>query len=102
MNTLFNIDEFAQDSPRLAEIKAADIQTHHAPHMEEPWMAIPMKLAKEHLGDHITADEPLNTIADITASYGILLEDDSLLFFGSSKEEVENAALDAVAKYKKP
>lgn len=98
-NTLFDLSTVAMDSPRLASIKAADIQAHHAPHMEEdPWLAIPMKLAKQYLGDYITKDEPFDSIAEITASYGILLDDAGLLFYGKTQREVENAALDYLAK----
>ncbi len=100
MSELFDMDSVAMDSPRLAAIKAADIQTHHAPHMDEPWLAIPMKLAKERLKDYITPDEPFNTVADITASYGILLEDGGLLFFGKSQKDVEDDALAFVMRTK--
>ena len=101
MSELFDIDTVLQDSPRLAAIKAADIQTHHAPHMDEdPWLAIPMNAARERLKSYITKDEPFNTVADITASYGRVLEDEGLLFFGESQREVEDEAIAFVARMK--
>lgn len=94
MNELFDMQTVLMDSPRLAEIKAADIQTHHAPHMEEdPWLAIPMHAARQRLKGYITKDDPVNTVADITASFGILLDDCGMLFYGETESEVQNAAL---------
>ena len=91
---LFDMDSVAMDSPRLAAIKAADIQTHHAPHMEEdPWLAIPMKAARERLAGYITKDEPFDTVADITASFGRVLDDCGMLFYGDTEREAQDAAL---------
>lgn len=82
------------DSPRMAAIKAADIQTHHAPHMDEdPWLAVPMILAKEVAKGWVTKDEPLDTVADITASVGVVLDDNGLLFYGDTEEEAQDKAL---------
>jgi hypothetical protein len=98
MNALFDMDAVAMDSPRLAAIKAADIQTHHAPHMEEaPWLAIPMHAARERLKSYITKDEPFNTVADITASFGSVLDDCGMLFYGNTEREAQDAALDFVS-----
>lgn len=95
---LFDLDSVAMDSPRLAEIKASDIQTHHAPHMEEdPWLAIPMHAARKCLAVHITKDEPLETVADITASFGRILDDRGLLFFGATERDAQDAALEFLA-----
>jgi len=94
MDTLFNMEAVAMDSPRLASIKAADIQTHHAIHMEEdPWLAIPMNAARKKLKDYITKDEPFNTVADITASFGRVLDDCGLLFYAKSEREAQDQAL---------
>lgn len=92
-DSLFDLESVKQDSPRLASIKAADIQTYHAPHMLEPWLAIPMVLAREVVKGYITKDEPFNTPADITASFGSILEDADLIFYGQTKEEAEGEAL---------
>ena len=101
MSELFDIDTVLQDSPRLAAIKSADIQTHHAPHMEEdPWLAIPMNAARERLKGYITKDEPFNTVADITASFGRILDDCGMLFYGDSQKDAEDAALAFVATKK--
>lgn len=94
MKTLFDMKSVAMDSPRLTAIKAADIQTHHAPNLEDdPWLAIPMNAAKEKLKNYITTDEPFNTVADITARYGMLLVDCGLLFYGSTEREAQDEAL---------
>ena len=91
---MFDMDSVAMDSPRLASIKAADIQTHHAPHMEEdPWLAIPMHAARERLKGYISKDEPFNTVADITASFGRVLDDCGMLFYGQTEREAQDAAL---------
>jgi hypothetical protein len=90
---LFDMDSVAMDSPRMAAIKAADIQTHHAPHMEEyPWLAIPMHAARERLKGYITKDEPFNMVADITASFGRVLDDYGMLFYGETEKEAQDAA----------
>ena len=101
MSTLFDMESVAMDSPRLAAIKAADIQTHHAPHMvEDPWLAIPMQAARERLARYITKDEPFNTVADITASFGRILDDCGLLFYGDTEREAQDAALAYLANAK--
>ena len=92
-DSLFDLETVRQDSPRLAAIKAADIQTHHAPHMPEPWLAIPMNLAREAVKGHITKDETFNTPADITATFGRLLDDKGLMFFGATQKDAEDDAL---------
>lgn len=94
MSELFDMDTVLMDSPRLAEIKAADIQTHYAPHLEEdPWLAIPMNAARERLKGYISKDEPCDTIFDITASYGVILDDCGMLFYGETEKEAQDAAL---------
>jgi hypothetical protein len=92
-DSLFDLDAVKQDSPRLTRIKAADIQTHHAPHMDDPWLAIPMNLAREMVKAYITQDEPFENIADITATFGIMLDDAGLLFHGATQKDVEDDAL---------
>lgn len=100
-DSLFDMQSVAMDSPRLGAIKAADIQTHHAPHMDEdPWLAIPMHAAKELLQDYITKDEPFDNVAQITATFGRLLDDAGLLFFGSTEREVQDAALAFIQQLK--
>jgi len=100
MNELFNPETVAMDSPRIKAVKEADIQTHHAPHMEDPWLAVPMKLAKEIAKSWVTSDEPLDTVADITASVGIILDDAGMLFYGMTEREAQDAALEFVTKKK--
>ena len=89
---LFDLGSVRMDSPRLKEIKRYGIQTHHAPHCEEPWMAIPMIAAKEKAEAYLEGDE--DDIASVTASAGILLDDAGMVFMGQSKREVEDAALE--------
>ena len=54
-------------------------------------MAIPMTLAKERAKAYLKGDE--DSIASITASAGILLEDAGLIFYGTCQTEVEDAAI---------
>jgi hypothetical protein len=68
--------------------------------MEDPWLAVPMKLAKEIAKSWVTSDEPLDTVADITASVGNILDDEGMLFYGMTEREVQDAALEFVAKKK--
>jgi hypothetical protein len=94
MTELFPIESVAGDSPRLKAIKAADVQTHHSPHLDDdPWLAIPMHAARERLKSHISKGEPLNSILDVTASYGILLDDSGLIFYGETESEAQDKAL---------
>lgn len=92
MKSLFDMESVKLDSPRMVLLKKYDIQTHHAPHCEEPWIAVPMKRAREFAKGY-DFEEKLESPADVCASFGSVLEDFSLIFFGQSKEEVENAAL---------
>jgi hypothetical protein len=103
MTELFPIESNAGDSPRLEAIKAADIQTHHAPHLEDdPWLAIPMHAARELLKGYITKDEPMNNIFDMTASYGMLLDDSGLIFYGETESEAQDKALASLNLENKP
>lgn len=101
--SLFDLETVRMDSPRLAAIKAADIQTHYAPQMPEPWMAIPMNAARKLLEGYANADE-LPDIPTITERFCRLLDDAGYCFFGATEREVQDAALDLVAKlnHKKP
>ena len=91
---LFDLATVEQDSPRLTLLKRHDIQTHHAPHCEEPWLAIPMKMARERFSDEVDCPETEWTdCGSITASIGALLDDHGMVFLGQSKREVEDAAL---------
>jgi hypothetical protein len=90
-DALFDLSIGQMDSPRLKLIKEHDIQTHHAPHCEEPWMAIPMHAARRKAKAYLEGDE--NDIASVTASAGILLEDAGLVFMGETKRDVEDAAI---------
>ena len=97
MNELFDENDIAIDSPRIKAIKEHDIQTHHAEHCpDDPWLAIPMKLAKKHLHGNEAHPENIKTIGDICASIGALLDDHGLLFYGMSEREVQDAALEFV------
>lgn len=98
---LFDMDSVAMDSPRLAAIKVADIQTHHAPHMEDdPWLAIPMHAARERLKGYISKHEPFDTVADITASFGRVLDDSGMIFYGQTEGEAQDAALASLSNVK--
>lgn len=88
---LFDLATVEQDSPRLALLKKHDIQTHHAPHCQDPWLAIPMIAARKAAGEYAS---PGSDLVELCASAVILLEDAGLTFFGHSKREVEEAALE--------
>lgn len=98
MKTLFDMNSVAMDSPRLVAIKAADIQTHHAPHMEEDaWIAIPMNYAREILDGYDLTPTEKSSIADMMASYCRLLEEYGVIFYGETEREAQDAALAYVA-----
>jgi len=95
MNELFDTETVAMDSPRLKALKEHDIQTHYADHCpDDPWLAIPMNLAKKHLHGNESHPESVKDICDICASIGSLLDDEGLLFYGMSEREVQDAALE--------
>lgn len=93
MNTLFNMSEVKKDSPRMELIRKHDVQTHHCPDCEEPWLAIPMKAAREIGKPYASPEDDWSNPGGITASIGILLEDRHLVFFGQSQREVEDEAI---------
>ena len=87
----------------MAAIKAADIQTHHAPHMDEdPWVAIPMTLAKEAAKGYVTDSDSLDTVADICASACVILDEAGLIFYGDTEAEAQDKALAYVQTRKEP
>ena len=91
---LFDMDSVAMDSPRLAAIKAADIQTHHAPHMDEdPWLAIPMNDAREILDGYDLTKAEKSSIPDMMAGYCRLLDECGMIFYGQTEREAQDAAL---------
>ena len=92
--TLFNLDAVAMDSPRLAAIKAADIQTHHAPDMDEdPWISVPMIAARKVLEGYIDHESEAATVPDIIMNFCRLLDDAGMIFYGDTEREVQDAAL---------
>jgi hypothetical protein len=92
---LFDLGSVRMDSPRLKEIKEHDIQTHHAPHMEEaPWLAIPMKEARELLAGYDLTEDEKNNLPAMMAGYCFLLDESGMIFVGDSEREVQDAALD--------
>jgi hypothetical protein len=91
--TLFDLDSVLLDSPRLAEIKAHDIQTHHCQYDEEPWLAIPMHAAREIVGA-LPDDPACNTLPEIMANYCRLLDEADILFYGMTEREAQDRALD--------
>jgi hypothetical protein len=92
-DSLFDLETVKQDSPRLAAIKAADIQTHHAPHMSESWLAIPMNLAREVLDEYDLTRIEKTSIPDMMAGYCRLLDDAGIVFQGPTQKDVEDDAL---------
>lgn len=92
---LFDLDTVRMDSPRLKKIKQHDIQTHHAPHMEEnPWLAIPMHAARAILAGYDLTDEESGSMAAMMAGYCNLLELKGVTFLGSTERDVQDAALE--------
>ena len=88
MKELFKIEESL--SPRMQEVRKHDIQTHFADCGDYPWMAIPMNLARQNFSGH---DGDFTSIPEITASIGRLLEECNMCFYGDTKEQVEEMAL---------
>jgi hypothetical protein len=58
-----------------------------------------MNLARKVVEGHITKDEPFDTVADITATYGRVLEDKGLIFYGDTQKGAEDDALLGVIIY---
>jgi hypothetical protein len=82
-------------SLREFDIEEHDIQTHHAPHMEEaPWLAIPMKEARELLAGYDLTEDEKNNLPAMMAGYCLLLDESGMIFEGDSEREVQDAALD--------
>jgi len=91
---LFDLDSVRMDSPRLKEIKEHDIQTHHAPHMEDdPWLAIPMNAARAVLEGYDPTDDESGSVPGIMAGYCRLLDDAGMTFLGATERDVQDAAL---------
>ena len=92
---LFDVPE--QLSPRLKTMREHDVQVHHAPLCTEvPYMASPMHAARQ-VAENYTDDE-CDTIADITASVGRVLDEQGLIFTGMTQKEVEDDALAWIAQ----
>ncbi len=94
-DTLFDLGSVRMDSPRLREVKKHDIQAHFSPHIDKaPWLAIPMKAAREILkGYNLTKDEA-ESVVGIFAGYCRLLDDAGMIFEGDSEREVQDTALE--------
>lgn len=90
---LFDLDSVRLDSPRLRAIKEHDIKTHHAPHMELQWLAIPMNAAREMLAGYDLTEYESSGVPEIMAGYCRLLDEAGLTFLGESEREVQDAAL---------
>ena len=92
-DALFDIDSVLVDSPRLKRIKELDIQTHHAPGIEDPWLAIPMKAARELVKGCGPREDQLSGVFEIMSHYCRYLEEAGMVFMGDSEREVTDAAL---------
>lgn len=98
MNTtpenLFDLDAVLMDSPRLVALRVHDIQTHHAPHMDEdPWLAVPMHRARALLAGYDLPAAETASVPVIMAGYCRLLDEAGLTFLGSTERDVQDAAL---------
>ena len=97
---LFDLDAVRMDSPRLKALKEHDIQTHHAPHnTEAPWLAVPMKAAREVLRGYDLTDDESSSLSAIMARYCRLLDEAGLTFTGQTEREVQDAALAVAASF---
>lgn len=95
IDALFDPESVRMDSPRLKEIKQHDIQTHHAPHMDEnPWLAVPMKAARAALEGYDLTDDESGSVPGIMAGYCRLLDEAGMTFLGDTEREVQDAALE--------
>lgn len=56
-NSLCDMESVAMDSPRVRWIKDHRFATHHAPHMENPWMAV--RLTEDHVKRGLTVGEAM-------------------------------------------
>ena len=100
MDSLFNLDEVKQLSPRIQLIQDHDIQWHKSIFCDDaPYLVIPMKVARDFIDPN--NDEPLETIADMTASYGRLLDDAGMVFSGSNKNDLITEAIARSIQYLK-
>lgn len=93
-SALFDMDSVRQDSPRLAELKNHDIQTHHAPDCNPPWIAVPMKAAVDLLAGYKLTEEEKNSLPAIMSGFCRFLDESGMVFDGDSEREVQDAALD--------
>lgn len=94
-DALFDMESVRMDSPRLQLIKEHDIQTHHAPHVQDaPWLAVPMKAAREvaELHGELTEEES-GSVAGIMAGYCRVLEEAGLLFYGKTERDAQDDAV---------
>jgi hypothetical protein len=100
-DALFDLDSVALDSPRLTALKAADIQTHHAPHMEDdPWLAVPMNAAREMLKGYNLKEEESGSVAGIMEGYCGLLDEAGMTFTGQTERYVQDDALHSLSNAK--
>jgi hypothetical protein len=100
-DALFNLDEVKQLSPRMQLIQDHDLQWHYSDCRDYPYLIIPMKIARHLLKGYITKDEPLKTVEDMTASYGRLLDEAEMTFYGSKKDELVTEAIARSIQYQK-
>lgn len=99
-DSLFDLAGVKQKSPRLMQLEEHDVQTHYSEIMKlDPYMAIPMKAARDYLKKYNPHDEPLTSVGAITASYGRVLDDAGLVFTGDDKKDVEDQALCRSVEY---
>ena len=98
MSSLFDLSAVKQLSPRMQLIQYHDIQWHKSSfYDDDPYLVIPMKAARDLIDPN--NDEELETIADMTASYGRLLDDAGMTFSGSNKEDLITEAIAKSIQY---
>lgn len=89
---LFDVPE--QLSPRLAsekqameKAKAAGVKTHHAPHVEPPWIAVSMIDAQKILRGYPLTEEEKTDLSALMAGYCRLIDEADLIGCGNTEIE---------------
>lgn len=103
MNTeLFDPETVAMDSPRLVALREHDVQTDHCASCDPPWLAIPMKAAREYLTRNCErAPERMADLPTITMHYSRSLDEADLTIFAATEREAQDLALERALAFER-
>ncbi len=93
MKELFDIDKCKKLSPRMELIKKHDIKTHYAKRCEQPWIAMPMNIARGVAKGYDKNYASMTDIAEVCASVGRLLDEQGIAIYGDNEDEVITDAI---------